>query len=94
MDVRNQMTHSKAVKYAMIISWLLFIVSVTIWAAIHYHFYQLGYTTDEDWFESGLTFSVWGNISFICSVVGLVSPFIAIITTGLYIVERLQYRKH
>jgi uncharacterized membrane protein len=94
MDVRKQMTHSKAVKYTMIISWLLFLVAVAVWGAIHYYFYQLGYTTDEDWFESGLTFSVWGSISFICSVIGLVSPFIAIITTSLYIVERLKYRTH
>ena len=94
MGVRKQMTHSKAVKYTMIVSWLLFLVAVAVWSAIHYHFYKLGYVTDEDWFESGLTFSVWGNISFICSVVGLVSPFMAIITTVLYILERFKYRTH
>lgn len=89
MDVRKQMMHSKAVIYTMIVSWLLFLVAVAVWGAIHYHFYQLGYTTDEDWFESGLTFSVWGSISFICSVIGLVSPFIALVFTAVYIVERI-----
>ena len=87
------MKHSYAAKYTMIVSWLLFIVAVYVWSAIHYHFYQLGYTTDEDWFESGLTFSVWGSISFICSVIGLVSPFVALISTGVYIVERLKKKE-
>lgn len=89
MDVRKQMMHSKAVIYTMIVSLLLFLVAVAVWGVIHYHFYQLGYTTDEDWFESGLTFSVWGSISFICSVIGLVSPFIALVFTAVYIVERI-----
>lgn len=94
MDVRKQMKHSKAAKYTMIISWLLFIVAVAIWGAIHYYFKQQGFVTDEDWFESGLTFSIWGNISFICSLIGLVSPFVAIISTGLYIIERIEHRKN
>lgn len=84
------MKQTNAAKYTMIISWLLFIVAVVGWGAIHYHFYQLGYTTDEDWFESGLTFSAWGNISLICALIGLISPFMALIITAVYIVERLK----
>ena len=74
----------------MIISWLLFIVAVAIWWAIHYHFQQLGYVTDEDWFESGLSFSVWGYIELICVFIGLFSPFVALISTAVYIVQRLK----
>lgn len=84
---------SKTAKYTMIVSWLLFFTAVTIWGVIHYYFYQLGYQTDEDWFESGLTFSIWGTISMLCTFVGLFSLFIAIITTGIYIAERIKYKK-
>jgi hypothetical protein len=90
---KEAMKHYKAVKYSVIISWLLFFVAVTIWSVIHYHFYQLGLLTDEDWFESGLTFSIWGTISMLCTFVGLFSPFIAIISTGIYIAERIKYKK-
>lgn len=90
MDVRKQMKHSKAVKYTMIVSWLLFIVAVAIWWTIHYHFQQLGYVTDEDWFESGLSFSVWGYIELICVFIGLFPPFVALISTAVYIVQRLK----
>lgn len=84
------MKHFKAAKYTMIMSWLLFIVAVAIWWAIHYHFQQLGYVTDEDWFESGLSFSVWGYIELICVFIGLFSPFVALISTAVYIVKRLH----
>ena len=87
------MMHSKAAKYTMIISWLLFIVAIAIWWAIHYYFERQGFVTDEDWFESGLTFSIWGTISMLCTFVGLFSPFIAIISTGIYIAERIKYKK-
>ena len=80
-------------KYTMIVSWSLFFAAVTIWGVIHYRFYQLGFQTDEDWFESGLTFSIWGTISMLCTFVGLFSPFIAIISTGIYIAERIKYKK-
>lgn len=77
----------------MIVAWLLFFAAVAIWGVIHYHFYQLGFQTDEDWFESGLTSSIWGTISMFCSFVGLFSPFIAIISIGIYIAERIEHKK-
>ena len=78
------------IKCTMIVSWLLCFAAVTIWGAIHYYFYQLGCQTDEDWFESGLTFSVWGNINLICTLIGLFSPFVALITTTIYTVEKYK----
>lgn len=87
------MKQSDAAKCTMIISWLLFFAAVTIWSVIHCHFYQLGFQTDEDWFESSLTFSIWGTISMFCTFVGLFSPFMAIISTGIYIVKRIEHKK-
>lgn len=84
------MKHSNAAKYTMIISWLLFIVAIAIWKAIHYYFEQQGFVTDEDWFESGLSFSFWGHIELICAFIGLLSPWVAIVSTTIFIVQRLK----
>jgi len=84
------MKHSKAAKYTMIISWLLFIVAIAIWKAIHYYFEQQGFVTDEDWFESGLSFSFWGHIELICALIGLISPVVALISTVVYLLKRLK----
>ena len=76
----------------MIISWLLFIVAIAIWKAIHYYFEQQGFVTDEDWFESGLSFSFWGHIELICAIIGLISPVVALISTGIYLVKRFLHK--
>lgn len=86
------MKHSNAAKYTMIISWLLFIVAIAIWKAIHYYFEQQGFVTDEDWFESGLSFSFWGHIELICAIIGLISPVVALISTGIYLVKRFLHK--
>ena len=84
------MKSHKGAIYTMIISWILFIVSVAIWWAIHYHFAQQGIVTDEDWFESGLSFSFWGHIELICALIGLISPVVALISTVVYLLKRLK----
>lgn len=87
---KKQMKHSHAAKYTMIISWLLFIVAISIWRAIHYYFEQQGLVTDEDWFESGLSFSIWGYIELICAVIGLTSPIVALVSTGIYLAKQFK----
>lgn len=77
----------------MIISWLLFIVAIAIWWVIHYHFAQQGIVTDENWFESGLSFSFWGNIELICAFIGLISPIVALISAGIYLVKRFLHKE-
>ena len=79
-------------KYTMIISWILFIVSIAIWWAIHYNFEQQGIVTDEDWFESGLSFSFGGHIELICAFIGLISLIVALISTGIFLVKRFLYK--
>ena len=80
------MKHLKRSKYASIISWSLFVVALIAFYSIDGYFYQQGYRTDEDWFESGLSFTVWGNISILAEWIVLLSFPSAVISSILYIV--------